>query len=184
MNLTETTHALALVQAFDQRTVGEADVIAWQSVLADLDRDDVEAAVKRHYAEQTDRIMPAHIRRLVAQIELERRRAEAKWAPGQYGIPKDEPMPELIGRIREEDVPSDVLGFVQRMKATLPEGDRAKLFPRQTYWEREQRAYLRSHSGARNPLYRPGTPCGVPSPHPGHEWQIEGDKFWCRGVDG
>jgi len=86
MNLKETNTALALVQAFDRRTVGEVDVRAWQSVLGDLEVADVMEAVRRHYADSSEWMMPAHVRRGVAEIVAERNRPEpSPYAPGQYG---------------------------------------------------------------------------------------------------
>jgi hypothetical protein len=55
---------LALASAIDQRTVGEADAVAWADLLDGLDFDRCVEAVRRHYRESTDRLMPAHVRRL------------------------------------------------------------------------------------------------------------------------
>lgn len=69
----ETGKLLGICAAYDRRTVGEIDVIAWYRVVGDLPYTDCEAAVIVHYAETTEWIMPAHIRRRVkrAQHELE-----------------------------------------------------------------------------------------------------------------
>lgn len=72
---------LAKVAAYDQRTVGQADVLAWHEALSDVDRSAALTAVTRHYRESTDRLMPAHIRRLARTIRDERRRLGAKAAP-------------------------------------------------------------------------------------------------------
>ena len=60
------------------------DVRAWQTVLADADAADVMEAIRRHYAEHTERIMPAHIRRTVRDMVHDRSNvslAEARqWA--------------------------------------------------------------------------------------------------------
>lgn len=63
---------LAAAAARDARTVGAGDIIAWHQDIGDLDFDDALAAVSRHYREHTDRIMPAHVRRLAASIRRER----------------------------------------------------------------------------------------------------------------
>jgi hypothetical protein len=183
VNLQETSHALALVQAYDRRTVGEADVRAWHAVLSDAPAADVMEAIRRHYAEETGWIMPAHVRRLVRDIHAERQvLAGNPWAPGQHGVPRDQAQPEVSAW------PAEVSGLPeplrQLIRSVLPEGSREALMPRRVAWEREHRAYLRSHGGEPNPLYRPGTPCGVPSPHPRHSWQIEADKFMCPGIPG
>lgn len=80
MNRSETAVLLAKVSAFDQRTVGEADVLAWHDVLGDLDLADALAAVSGHYRDSTDRIMPADVRRGVRELRAERRRLAEKAA--------------------------------------------------------------------------------------------------------
>lgn len=75
MTPAEAAKVLAKASAYDQRTVGHTDVLAWHEALADLGYDDAMAAVARHYAHTTDRLMPAHIRRLVVSIRNDRHRA-------------------------------------------------------------------------------------------------------------
>jgi hypothetical protein len=65
VNPAETAELLAFCAAFDRRTVGRADVLAWTTVLADTDFAAAKAAVTRHYAEETRWIMPADIRQTV-----------------------------------------------------------------------------------------------------------------------
>ena len=72
MNYEETTNLLTICASFDARTIGSADVMAWQSVLSDLAFVDAEQAVKAHYGRETERIKPAHIRAGVKQIRRER----------------------------------------------------------------------------------------------------------------
>lgn len=81
---------LARMALFDARTVGDADVAAWFDVCGDLDLDIAVAAVGRHYAASTERVMPAHVRACARVILSERaaheraRRAEPEpvdWAP-------------------------------------------------------------------------------------------------------
>lgn len=67
---------LAKAAAFDQRTVGEADVLAWHEALSDLDASDALAAVTRHYARDTARLMPAHVRAEARAVRDERRREQ------------------------------------------------------------------------------------------------------------
>lgn len=55
---------LGLAASYDSRTTGRADAEAWAAALDGLDYERCRKAVIRHYAENTDRIMPAHIRRL------------------------------------------------------------------------------------------------------------------------
>lgn len=159
MNIAETTQALALAQAFDNRTVGEVNIRAWFSVLSEADAADVMAAIRDHYAGTTEWIMPAHIRAAVS-VMVQRRAAAAQatgWAPGQHGVPKDQAVPEVTSgpRLALSDLPAAVADLVARVRADLPEGSREALAPRTVAWEREHRAYVRSHDGEPNPLYRP-----------------------------
>lgn len=66
---------LAKCAAFDLRTVGESDVLAWHEALTDVDEHDALTAVSRHYGTTRDRIMPADVRRVAADIDRERRKA-------------------------------------------------------------------------------------------------------------
>ncbi|GAA2696433.1 hypothetical protein [Actinoplanes palleronii] len=73
MTRSEIALLLGAAAARDQRTIGDADVLAWHEDLGDLDFSDARAALGRHFRESTDRLMPAHIRRLVRIIRDERR---------------------------------------------------------------------------------------------------------------
>lgn len=155
MNLSETALMLAQMQAYDQRTVGESDVIAWQALLVDASFQDCQEAIRQHYSESTDRIMPAHVRRLVR--DMERARQVSPWAPGQHGIPRGEAVPEVATgqRLALSDLPAAVADLVAQVRAGLPEGRRETLAPRRVAWEREHQAYLRHTTGEPNPYYRP-----------------------------
>lgn len=72
---------LALAAAFDRRTVGEEDAIAWSDVLADLDAEDCAKAIRDHYRDQTAWIMPAHIRTAVRRARAERITREPEPVP-------------------------------------------------------------------------------------------------------
>lgn len=162
MNINETTQALALAQAFDNRTVGEVNIRAWFSVLSEADAADVMAAIRDHYATTTEWIMPAHIRAAVSVME-QRRAAAAQatgWAPGQYGVPRDQAMPEVLPgdeRLALSDLPAAVASLVARVRADLPEGSKEALKPRTVAWEREHAAFRRSQDGEPNPHYKPKT---------------------------
>lgn len=85
MNKKETALILAAAAARDQRTVGEADVLAWQEDLADIDYPTAHDALRRHFRESTDRLMPAHIRRLARVIRDEHRsQHEVRALPSRY----------------------------------------------------------------------------------------------------
>lgn len=150
MNLSETARLLGAMAAFDRRTVGDTDVMAWQAVLADVAYEDALAAVKRWYSNNTEWIMPAHVRHLVA--ELVRKREVSPWAPGQYGTPRETPHPELpSGPLRVEDLPAAVRELLDR----IPPGDPLALHPRRFAWSRQHRDFVRQQEAARNPLYDP-----------------------------
>lgn len=70
----EVGRVLAAAAARDNRTVGQVDVMAWWQDIGDLDPADALAAVSRHYRETTDRLMPAHVRRIAIEIDRDRRR--------------------------------------------------------------------------------------------------------------
>lgn len=189
MNLVETANLLTVMATYDRRTVGETDVIAWQAVLSDASFEDCLEAVRRHYAEDTEWMMPAHVRRLVRNILREREVAAQStgWAPGQAGVPKDQahPMVTVTDRLALSDLPAAVADLLAQVRADLPEGSREALMPRRVAWEKEHKAFLRSHSGEPNPLYRPktGTECFNPVPHDGpHPWKVDSDTFSCPGV--
>lgn len=151
MNLSETAELLTMISAFNNRTIGEGDVNAWQSVLNDVALDDAREAVRRHFAEQTDWMMPAHVRRIVRDIERERQVSATKWAPGQYGVPKDAAAPEIERgeRLTAADVSPRVVELLGQLRAELPDVPRERLFPREAYWDQQQRAF--SRQGAAEP---------------------------------
>lgn len=75
MNITEITAVLAKIQAFDNRNVDEATVLAWQEVLEPYAAKDCLDAVAGYFKTNTAWIMPAHIVERVREIEEARVRA-------------------------------------------------------------------------------------------------------------
>ena len=66
MNITETTALLARASQIDARVeVTEQTVEAWHDMIGDLRAEDVAAAIRTHYRNTTDRVMPADVRKLV-----------------------------------------------------------------------------------------------------------------------
>jgi hypothetical protein len=59
MTPSQTAELLTFCAAFDRRTIGKADVLAWHAVLGDIDPDEARNAVTAHYRDQTRWIMPA-----------------------------------------------------------------------------------------------------------------------------
>jgi hypothetical protein len=126
-------------------------------VLTDIELADAEEAVRRHYADSTDWLMPAHIRRAVVTIIEERENAAraTPWAAGQYGVLKADAMPEVAGPVDENAITPSVRALLDSVRAMLPEGSREALMPRRVAWEREHRAFDRQQNGESNPHYRP-----------------------------
>lgn len=157
MNLSETARLLAAMASFDRRTVGDGDVIAWQAVLVDAPFDDCLEAVKQHYAEHTEWMMPAHVRRAVRDMASQREMAarHTGWAAGQAGVPKDQAMPEISGPINEAKLTRSVRDLLESVGVTLPEGSREALMPRRVAWERHQQEFRRVDRSQPNPYYRP-----------------------------
>lgn len=87
MTPAQTAELLAFCAAFDRRTVGKADVLAWQTVLGNLDPDAARQAVTQHYTTETRWIMPADIRAAVLANRRDRldRHTEAEPPPGDTG---------------------------------------------------------------------------------------------------
>lgn len=72
MNRAETGGLLALCVAFDRRTVGDADILAWHEVLNDLPFEDCKAAVMDHFRSSKEWLMPADIRATVGRLRAAR----------------------------------------------------------------------------------------------------------------
>src|SRR5574342_891270 len=70
----EVSRVLAKAAAFDRRTVGEVEVLAWLEAIGDLDVGDALAAVTAHYRDSHDWLTPSHIRTLVTVADRERHR--------------------------------------------------------------------------------------------------------------
>lgn len=127
---------LTKAAAFDQRTVGEADVLAWHEVLHRLDLADALAAVSRHYTESRERIMPADVVRLVRAIREERarieRRHEVRELPGKFedDAGRDARLKAGTAKVRKVIAP-----IVARL--SMPGFERTKREARGAWWEDE-----------------------------------------------
>jgi hypothetical protein len=92
MTLEETIDLLTVAAAYDRRTLGEGDAMAWHAAVGDLDFVDARKAVIGHYTDGTGWLMPAHVRQRVKAMRrdrLERSPAAAPPAeltgdPGRY----------------------------------------------------------------------------------------------------
>jgi hypothetical protein len=72
MNPQEVGQVLAVCAAFDQRTVGASDILAWLDVIGDLPCRDAMQAVKDHYRVNRERITVADIRERVVAMRRAR----------------------------------------------------------------------------------------------------------------
>lgn len=70
MTPSQTAELLTFCAAFDRRTIGKSDVLAWHTVLGNLDYEAARQAVTQHYATETRWIMPADI---ISKVRAKRR---------------------------------------------------------------------------------------------------------------
>lgn len=146
----DTARVLGACALYDNRTVGVADAAAWHKVIGDLDAADAIEAVTRHYADSTDRIMPAHVRRIVGEIQRERHRVQRE---ERERLAIEAESSEARGTLTDRR--GEIQAFVGQMRDVLPEGSREALAPRTVHWEREHRAYVHQQEGEPNPAFDP-----------------------------
>lgn len=105
MTPSQTAELLGFAAAFDRRTVGKADALAWHTILADIDFTAAREAVAAHYAAETRWIMPADIRQHV----INQRAATAADIQGA-GLPAEIPdadpddVPAYLAAVRQQRV--------------------------------------------------------------------------------
>lgn len=75
MNLSETGEALALASEYDNRHFTAETSSAWWDLLRSYSLDEVKAAIRKHYNETREWMMPADLVRI---IKVERRKRLAK----------------------------------------------------------------------------------------------------------
>jgi hypothetical protein len=82
MNRAETAELLAMCAAYDARTIGDTDVLAWAQALADIPATDAQTAIIDHYQRETRRAMPADVITGVRRIRRDRlEHADATFRP-------------------------------------------------------------------------------------------------------
>lgn len=74
MDIVETSVLLAKVQAFDNRNVADATIVAWQEILEPHTLQDCLGAVRDYYRVSSEWIMPSHIVERVRLVEEDRTR--------------------------------------------------------------------------------------------------------------
>lgn len=73
MNFADTGKLLAFIGAVDRRIPGDAEIAAWQELLAEVEiLDDALEAVREHRRTSTEWIQPAHVLRGVKKIQATR----------------------------------------------------------------------------------------------------------------
>jgi hypothetical protein len=98
VNLTETATLLTMCAAYDRRTIGEADVRAWQAVLDDVAFADARDAVVEHYKRTRDWIMPADVRTIAKKARGDRLNRHLELVPD--ADPDD--VPAYLTALRED----------------------------------------------------------------------------------
>lgn len=114
MTPSQVAELLAMASAFDRRTVGDADVMAWHLVLRDIDHQDAQKALAAHYSETRDWVMPADIRQRVRTARNDAARDIN--AGGGKGLPPEIPDAD------PDDVPAYLAALrAQRTRAAAGE---------------------------------------------------------------
>ncbi|WBP89488.1 zinc finger domain-containing protein [Kitasatospora cathayae] len=116
MTPSQVAELLTMASAFDRRTVGKTDVMAWHLVLRDVDFEQAQTAVAAHYADTRDWIMPSDIRH---RVRKQREQAAADiQGPG---------LPAEIPDADPDDVPAYLAALrAQRTRAALGESMRPR----------------------------------------------------------
>lgn len=119
----EVARLLAAAAMFDYRKVEKADAQAWHLVLGELPFDDAMEALRRHYAESTDRLMPAHVRQGVRAIRNERAaktHSEALALPSRFEDDEDRAERARRGAVQVHEVIAELAERMQQ-RADVPE---------------------------------------------------------------
>lgn len=154
MNVEEIGRLLAKVAGYDNRTVGDANILAWHEALSDVDYRDALEAVAVHFRGSTDYLMPVHVRRGAETIDRDRRRAEREHAEAEQALESAE-----ARRLTAAEL-SHAAALIAELREKLPPGEPAKL--RGEHWLAvHARGQLRD--GTR--LAKPPTAPDVPNPY-------------------
>jgi len=92
MKKSETATLLAFCAAFDQRTIGDADVLAWTEALSspwvpNMGLEEAQEAVIEHYRATSARIAPADV---LKRVKDTRAVAMSQLAPKAEGVPPND----------------------------------------------------------------------------------------------
>lgn len=145
MTPAEVARMLAAVQAFDRRTVGEADVAAWHRVLVGVELADALEAVARHYGVSVEWLMPAHVRTLVAEIRRERRHA-IQQAVAARALEAEQARPT-------RDRSAELEQLLTELRDRLPKGDPDALRHGHKKWRQADERRERAEHAQPNPAF-------------------------------
>lgn len=113
----DTARLLAACAMYDFRSVETADAAAWHHVIGDLDYDDAMEAVRLHYQQSTDRMMPAHVRQGVKAIRAERARREkheARELPSPFEEDMNRQVRMQAGAAQVREVLAEITAHLER----------------------------------------------------------------------
>lgn len=148
MNLAETHDLLTFIAVYDNRRFDDATVLAWHPIFADLAFGDCRTAVTQHFATSEAYLMPAHVRRLVGEMDRDRRRRlreerEANMAAIEAADPT------------RRDRSDEVRALIAELRAKLPDGDPDSLRFNAGYWRQVREDRERQDAAEPNPHYDP-----------------------------
>lgn len=149
MNLEEIGAVLAKAAGYDNRTIGQGNMLAWHEAIGDLRLDDCLQAIALHHRSSTEYLMPVHVRRLAQDVRHERQERELE---AQQRLELDA---YAINAGPLVDRSEDIQQFVNQVRDDLPEGHPEALHPRREFWRREYTAYQRQQNGEPNPHFDP-----------------------------
>lgn len=100
MNRSEAAQLLGVLAAYDRRTVGDPDVLAWACALDDLRLTDAMDAVHQHYRTSSEWLDPNHVRRLVKAVRADRLERAPHLTPPAHLADRPEEQNEWLRRAR------------------------------------------------------------------------------------
>lgn len=83
MNRSETAQLLTKIAAFDRRTIGEADVLAWHEILEPFPLADCLDAVRAYFSETREWCMPSDVVQRVQAVRTQRLRDAGTITPNE-----------------------------------------------------------------------------------------------------
>src|SRR5215470_9546599 len=102
MMKSETATLLAFCAAFDQRTIGDADVLAWTEALSspwvpNMGLEEAQEAVVEHYRVTSQRIAPADV---LKRVKDTRAAVMSQLAPKAEGVPANSDWRQALAELK------------------------------------------------------------------------------------